>query len=405
MDIIESLVDRDKWAEFLEYKLTKSHLNKLEEKQLSSYIIGEKYMPIARSIVDGAYSFSVPTKTLINKSGSSKKRAVYTYTEDENIILKFISFCLYKYDDEFSPVTYAFRRNSTVKQAFITLSHTRGIKNMFSYKIDVSNYFNSIPIPRLLPMLESVLKDDTRLYNLLKSILTEDKAIYNGDVIVESRGVMAGTPISTFLANVYLKDLDWHFYNKGITYARYSDDIIVFSESKDTLDEYKEYILDYLVAHSLIVNLDKVSYTMPNQEWDYLGFSYDNGVIDLSQVTLKKIKDKIRRKARSIYRWRIRKDKTIEHSIRVLIRVFNHKFYKMSNTKDLTWCKWFFPVINTARSLKVIDEYLVMYIRYLTSGRFTKKNYSLTYDKIKSLGYRSLVHEYYKYKDGTFREV
>ena len=66
---------------------------------------------------------------------------------------------------------------------------------------------------------------------------------------------------------------------------------------------------------------------------------------------------------------------------------------------DFTWCRWFFPVIDTADSLKIIDEYLIEYIRYLSSGRHYKGNYRITYEHIKELGFRSLVNEYYRYKE------
>ena len=403
MDIIDSLLSCASWQEFLEYKLTKSHLTKHEELSLIDFIENKKYVAICTDIKNGTYSFSIPKKTTINKSGSNKKRVVYSFSFEENIILKFISFCLYKYDNVFSPNTYAFRRNFTVKQAFLDLVHTANIDNMYSYKIDISNYFNSIDISILLPKLKAVLNGDNKLYKVLEDMLTLDKAIYNGTVVKEKRGVMAGTPLSTFLANVYLMDLDKHFYNKGIVYARYSDDIIVFSESKYSLEEYKEYILSYISSVNLVVNPSKVSLTYPLDKWDYLGFQYNKGHIDLSNITLKKIKDKIRRKARSIYRWKEKNDKSTLHAAKVLIRVFNNKFYRVENTKDLTWCKWFFPVINTATSLKIIDEYLLQYIRYMYSGRFKKQNYNITYLTIKELGYRSLVHEYYKHRKSCFK--
>ena len=75
MDIIDSVLDKLKWAEFLEYKLTKSHLNKREEKHLIDFVMGEKYLDIAKGLSLGAYTFSTPKKTLINKSGSSKKKS------------------------------------------------------------------------------------------------------------------------------------------------------------------------------------------------------------------------------------------------------------------------------------------------------------------------------------------
>ena len=42
---------------------------------------------------------------------------------------------------------------------------------------------------------------------------------------------MAGTPISTFLANLHLAHMDHYFADAGILYARYSDDIILFDDN------------------------------------------------------------------------------------------------------------------------------------------------------------------------------
>ena len=55
-----------------------------------------------------------------------------------------------------------------------------------------------------------------------------------------------------------------------------------------------------------------------------------------------------------------------------------------------------FPVITQADGLREIDNYLQRYIRYLSTGRHTKANYRIRYADLKALGYRSLVHEYYR---------
>lgn len=398
MSVIELLLNKDKWQEFLKHKLTKSHLSKIEEQHLIEYINGEKYLEVATSIVEGTYVFSIPKKVFINKSGTNKKRAIYTFDESENIILKFILFCMSKYDSVFSDNCFSFRKNLTIQHALYTILNKENIDSYYVYKLDIQNYFNSINVDKLLPMLEKVLSDDKRLFSLLKDILCQDKAVIGDEVVSEKHGVMAGTPISTFLANVYLSDLDEYFHQNNVHYARYSDDIIVFAENLENLEEYKQYIYSVIERKELTVNPSKENLFLPHQPWHFLGFEYCDGIIDLSDVTVQKIKDKIRRKARAVYRWKIRKDKTTEHAIKVMIRVFNNKFFRELNTKDLTWSKWFFPTITSTKKLNEIDKYLVQYLRYLSTGRFSKQNYNISYDNLKALGYRSLVNEYYKYR-------
>ncbi len=398
MSILDYLLDESKWAEFLQYKIEKSHLSKCEEQALVDFVIGKKYYDIADGIKQGTYTFSLPTKSFINKTGSNKKRVVYTYEYNESVVLKFVLYLMDKYDQCFAQNCYSFRKNCTVKKAFFNILSTSNIDNLYAYKLDISNYFNTIDIEQLLPMLQNVLFDDNKLYNFIKSILTVDASKdVDGNIISEKRGAMAGTCLSTFLANVYLMDLDKYFFDNNITYARYSDDIIIFADSKEKLEVYKQHILTELQAKNLQINPNKESMFLPGQTWSFLGFEYGGGNIDLSMITVKKIKDKIRRKARALYRWRTKNNKTAEHATKVLLRIFNNKFYRETNTKDLTWSKWFFPVINTHKSLKIIDEYLVQYIRYLQTGKFSKKNYNLTYEQIKQYGFRSLVNEYHKF--------
>ena len=398
MSVLNSLLDKSKWQEFLNFKINQSHLSKIEETELADFINNEKYLEIAKQIIQGAYSFSVPTKTLINKNGSSKKRVVYSFNPCENIILKFISFLMNKYDNSFASNCYSFRKNYTVKRAFIEIVSHKNINNMFCYKLDISNYFNSINIQKLLPMLCNVINDDKPLLNLIQNILTKDQSLFNGKIITEKRGAMAGTPLSTFIANIYLMDLDKYFVSQNVIYARYSDDIIIFTESKQKLEYFKDYILNFLKEKDLSVNPEKESIFNPYEPWHFLGFEYNKGIIDLSKITIKKIKDKIRRKSRAIFRWKVKNNKTTEHAIKVLIRVFNNKFYRTENTKELSWCKWFFPLLSSHKSLKIIDDYFVQYLRYLSSGKFSKRNFLVTYESLKQLGFRSLVNEFYKFK-------
>lgn len=397
MSVINFLLNKNKWCEFLEYKLTKSHLTKLEEQQLIEFVKTEKYLSVANQIVLGTYSFSVPNKVQLNKSGTSKKRTVYTFNETENIILKFILFCMSDYDDVFFNNCFSFRKNLTIKDALFSLIKNKNINQMYAYKLDISNYFNSIDVCKLLPMLKTLLSNDLKLLNLLESILIQDKAIFNGEQIKENRGVMAGTPLSTFLANLYLSKLDEHFYNGNIIYARYSDDIIVFAPTLNQLAKHKQYILKFLTDKGLTVNNKKEFLFAPHTPWHFLGFEYCDGIIDLSDVTVTKIKSKIRRKARALYRWKIKNNKSTEHVLKVMLRVFNSKFYKTVNNKDFTWCKWFFPVITTHKKLEIIDDYLVQYLRYLETGRFSKQNYNIKYSYLKQLGFKSLVNEFYKF--------
>ncbi|MBR3226966.1 MAG: hypothetical protein IKF68_00310 [Erysipelotrichaceae bacterium] len=209
---------------------------------------------------------------------------------------------------------------------------------------------------------------------------------------------MAGIPLASFFANFYLLSLDRIFENRGIPYYRYSDDIIIFCPDSKTRDEAFGILKDETERKKLTLNEKKTAFFGPHEKWEFLGFSYCNGTIDLSEGTVRKMKGKIRRKAHSIYRWRKRKNTSFERAARTMIRSFDYRFYDLSGDHDFTWTRFYFPVINSSEGLAVIDDHMEMYLRYLYSGRHYKGNYRVAYDDLKKLGYTPLVNEYYHWK-------
>ena len=392
----EYLLDNSKWNEFLNYKLSKDFVPKKEKEIFEDFIINKKYEAVCAGILDGTYSFSTPKKHLISKGHSKKKRAVYTFSNDEMLVLKYISYLLYEYDDLFSPNLYSFRNSRSVKNAIRNISNIKTIHKMYGYKVDISNYFNSIDIDILLDNLKTDIKDDM-LFSLFESILKNDSVIYNDEIIHEKKGVMAGTPISAFLANYYIKEIDEFFWNQKLVYCRYADDIILFCQNKDELISFKQKLLAYFDKYNLSINSDKEYFFEPDDKWEFLGFSFYGNKIDLSDNTIRKIKGKIRRSARGIRRWMIKKDASYQVALKAMNRKYNRKFFGKQDKEELSWKYWFFPTINTSDSLKIIDNYMQEQERYLVTGKHNKKNYKIVpYELLKECNYRSLVHEYYK---------
>lgn len=210
---------------------------------------------------------------------------------------------------------------------------------------------------------------------------------------------MAGVPIACFLANIYLSELDTQFEKEKIVYCRYSDDIIIFAPTLEEIERGRDIILSHINKLDLLVNREKEVYTKPEDKWSFLGFSYQLGKIDISDISQTKLKAKMRRKARALYRWRISKNIAPEKAIKAFIRVFNNKFFYTTDTHETNWSRWYFPIINIDKSLKEIDNYMQSCIRYIYSGKHNKSNYNFRYKQMKNLGYETLVNNWYKSKD------
>ena len=395
--IISQLDDQAVWEEFLAHRLMKGRFTWPMFSDADDYVAEEGYLPVARAFKSGEGP-GIPERKRINKMGTGKKRTVYCFSPEETRVLKLIAYLLYRYDDRFAPNCYAFRRGVKASDAIFRLRKELRGRKMWAYKLDIHDYFNSISIPILLPKLRELFADDPQLYGFFERMLTDDRALADGEVVRENRGVMAGTPTSPFLADVYLMDVDRHFYEAGVIYARYSDDIILFAHDKEELDRHKATMLDFLKEYRLEVNPDKERIYSPDEPFEFLGFRCHGNAIDISEAVRTKMKGKIRRAARSLLRWRAAKGVSAEQAMKALIRKFNAKFFEGDDPDSLSWSRWFFPVINRTEGLKEIDSYFQQYIRYLSTGRHTKANYRVRYKDLKALGYRSLVHEFYLYK-------
>ncbi len=397
MSLLDLLSDEPTWNKFYDYK-TSLISNFGFEKELLKFIQCKGYLPVCERIKNGDH-FPLPTRSIINKNSYKKKRVVYTYPYAENLVLKLLThLMLRKYDYLFCDQLYSFRPARCAKDAVRRFVGDTSVKNSFFYKSDISNYFNSIPVGALTPMIKNVMQDDTELSDFLCALLEESRVICRGNIIEDEKGIMAGTPVASFYANLYLKELDRWFSDRNIPYARYSDDIIVFSESESLISEYAAYIKEFLAGKGLTVNPDKEIFGKPEDGWTFVGFTVRGKDIDIAPATVKKIKAKMRRKTKALRRWQLRNGLDGEKSAAAFIRIFNKKLLESPDDNELSWSYWFFPVINTSDSLHEIDHYAQECIRYLISGKRTKSRFNVRYDDMKVLGYRSLVHEFYSIK-------
>lgn len=403
MSVLELAMKEEKWWEFLAYKEEKQQISHTEKKKIQDFIERKGYLVIGRQWEEKRYPATLPVKKTVNKEGTTKKRTVYTYEGDEGIFMKFIAFQLYCFDEVFCRNCYAFRRGISAGNAIRRLREEK-IEGSYCLKVDISNYFNSIDEGRLLDKLAFVKEKDGSLYELFEKILSDNRAYAKKELITEKQGAMAGTPLSPFFANVYLKDMDAFFEKEGMLYFRYSDDILLFAKDELQLQERKEVLYRIIAEEGLIINQDKERVYMPGEKIDFLGFSIKSGEVDLSESTLRKTKARIKRKAQALKRWQIKKGLSGEKAAIGLIRTMNRKFYgKGASGEDtdneFSWKRWFFPHLTSDAGLREIDAYMQQYIRFAVTGRHYKGNYRIRYEQMKEWGYKSLVHEFYEWKE------
>ena len=94
VSIIDRINSLEEWQSFINSKRSSHSLSFSEEKELVEFIDNKRYEYYYDLIKDNNFPSDFPYKKIINKFGTDKKRIVYSFSNEENIVLKFIAFNL-----------------------------------------------------------------------------------------------------------------------------------------------------------------------------------------------------------------------------------------------------------------------------------------------------------------------
>jgi retron-type reverse transcriptase len=162
------------------------------------------------------------------------------------------------WERRFSPDSFASRKGKGTHAAMRRCQHFAR-RHAWVWKADVRHFFPSIDHQVLDDRLAARVKDKDVLW-LARRIIAhsplpaEPAACFAGDDLFTTaerrRGLPIGNQTSQFLANVYLDPPD-HFVKDRLGlpgYARYVDDFVAFTDDKQTLQEARRQVVDFLAG-------------------------------------------------------------------------------------------------------------------------------------------------------------
>ncbi len=187
---------------------------------------------------------------------------------------------------------------------------------------DIKACFDEIPHKKLMGVLKQHIKCRKSL-RLIEAFLKAG-IIENGKVSKLNRGVPQGGIVSPLLANIYLHEMDMHWWNKygsltagqksyrrtkgmgNVQLLRYADDFVLLTNGNkqfahDLKDEFGRFLRDRL---GLELNSEKTLVTHMDDGYDFLGFNIKRvyskqsakkiTLVTPSQRNVEKFKEKIR---------------------------------------------------------------------------------------------------------------
>lgn len=311
------------------YKRVKSNkgkggIDKMDVDSLGSYLAKNKEELIG-SILDGSYRPNPVRRVEIPKD-KVKKRQLGIPTVVDRVIQQAIQQILSPiYEGQFSESSYGFRPRRSAHQALQQCKDyiTAGYKH--AVDMDLEKFFDKVNQSKLIEILSRTIKDG-RVISLIHKYLNAGVIVSNKFERTEE-GVPQGGPLSPLLSNVMLNELDKELENRGHKFARYADDLVIFTKSKRSADRVLKSITHYIEENLyLVVNREKtqVSYV---SRIKFLGYSfYENkgqGRLRVHPKSIAKMKDRIRKLTSRSNGWgQARRKETLKAYIRGWVNYF-----------------------------------------------------------------------------------
>ena len=217
------------------------------------------------------------------------------------VLDRFIQQCLLqvlqpRFDPTFSRHSYGFRPGRRAHDAVCAAQRFIQEGRRWVVDVDLEKFFDRVNHDVLMGRLAKRITDKRVLGQIRRYL--EAGIMANGVVTERYEGTPQGGPLSPLLANVLLDDVDKELEKRGLAFARYADDLNVYTGSKRAANDAMVTLQRLYARLRLRVNENKSAVA---RAWErkFLGFSFwvaPGRVIRrrVAPEALKEMKDRVR---------------------------------------------------------------------------------------------------------------
>lgn len=264
--------------------------------KLKSYLV-ENWLSIKEELLSGKYKPKVIKRVEIRKHGGGKRKLSIPCVVDRFLQQAILQVLQSKWDSKFSEHSYGFRPRKSAHQAIRQAQVYIKSGNSFLVDIDLKQFFDEVNHNRLMSSLSKEI-NDKRVLKLIRGYL-QAGILENGVITVAEKGASQGSPISPFLSNIVLDELDKELGKRGHCYVRFADDCNIYLKSYRAAQRVMKSITHFIEKKlKLKVNQQKSAIDTPDNR-KFLGFSFTKYLkphrIKIADESIKRFKDKIRR--------------------------------------------------------------------------------------------------------------
>ena len=205
--------------------------------------------------------------------GNKKKRLLGIPTAVDRMLQQAVlRIVMPQYELEFSEESFGFRPNRNTHQAVSKALNYINSGYQDIVEIDLKSFFDEVDHVLLLQLMHRKVKCKETM-RLLRRWLRAPIEI-DGKLVKRRKGLPQGSPISPFMSNVMLDELDKEMERLGLRFIRYADDFSIYCKTKVEAVKANNSVMKFLSDKlKLPVNTDKSGIRRP-VNLQVLGFGF-----------------------------------------------------------------------------------------------------------------------------------
>ena len=176
------------------------------------------------------------------------------------------------FEPTFSEYSYGFRPNRRCQDAIDRALELLNQGYEWIVDLDLEKFFDNVPQDKLIRLVDNAVHDSNitaLIHKYLRAGVMINGTFENTDV-----GTPQGGNLSPLLSNIYLNELDKELERRGLRFARYADDCVIFVKTEFSAERVMRNIVTFIETKlKLKVNAEKTHITRPTN-LKYLGFSF-----------------------------------------------------------------------------------------------------------------------------------
>ena len=372
------------------------HFDPEKTRRCSEYVSSGGFSQDIIACRDGSYVFCIPERSTLNRGG--KVRIIYKTEERERLMLALFSDCLYGYFNPF-PADVLSRRTGIDQKGLSGAVMKRQRSDFGCYlSADIRSFSDNVCPEICLASLRSIYPEDTELIAFFERLMQQRDYYIHGVLYHDGHALKQGCQMIGFLAELCLLSIDKAIISAGIPYLRYVDDLLLFLRDKQEAELWKDKLNTMLSEKKLCLHEEKTAIYDLETPFSFLRMDICGKNYCFPRDFINTIMGTVRDYAIQVQKTSRTEKVPGKLGMWFFLSSVNKYLYGRPGKNDGTAYDLFRCQVSREH-LQRIDRYVQDQARIIGSGKRNSARYRITYEELKRYGYRSLVNEYYKWRD------